>query len=54
MKIKDNLPKKPKTTQIVQGKVDASLFLSVKEKMKKDSVTWDDLLTAMFKVYLAE
>lgn len=54
MKISDHLKKPQKDKQKIQGAVDKALFLKVKEKMKKNNATWDDLLEAMFKVYLAE
>ncbi len=52
MSIHNYLPQKSKDTVLVQGKVDKELRKKTAQKMKSNSVTWDEFLTAACKAYL--
>lgn len=55
MKIHDYLPEiSTEETALVQGNVAKSLHKSVREKMKKEKITWDQLVTAACQAYLSE
>lgn len=51
--ITDFLPKEEPRTYI-QGRVSKSVVDSCKLQMKKDDITWNELLEAVLKAYLAE
>jgi len=58
-KITDFLPAKPQPKKLVQGDVPGDLKDAVSVQMKKDrdagrDVTWDSLLEASLRAYLAE
>jgi len=58
-KISDFLPEKPQPKKLVQGDVPGQLKDAVAVQMKKDreagqDVTWDSLLEASLRAYLAE
>lgn len=51
--IRDRLPK-PVDHKLVQAKIESDLFDQVREQMKKDDISWPDLLRTCFLVYLEE
>ncbi len=54
-KIADFLPDRTKPEcNVLQAKVETELYTKTKEKMKRHGHTWDVLIEAMFKSYLAE
>ena len=51
--IADFLPTKDSTKpNYLQAKIDPALYAQVRAKMKETGLTWDELVTALFKYYL--